>query len=667
MNPSWIFDPVPPSGAKKGGLANAQVFDPTVDSLIRESLQNARDQRAGNEPVRVRIALKELTGPTLSAFLEAMSWDELQPHVKAAAESAGITISARLREGLGQIDSGTFRTLLIEDRGTVGLTGGENEEHCNFNALCRHELVTSASRRESGGSFGIGKSMLWRFSGLSTVLFGSWLSETSDMAEQMRFFGRALLTSHSTGPDEWDGSGWYGTPESTGSNLPRAISVLGDAAGALSNSMLVGRETGKSGTSILILGFDDPNLEEEDTIEDVCETILRSARRWFWPAMIRGEMGVLVEGWRDDEQAFSRDVDPTSPELQPFVETQAGEPSETGKLQEPGDIIERELKLRVPAQRHRPGEIDNPKSEFEAPVRLRVRLSENSDAEDLNRIALQRGSGMVIQYRSPGLGTNLDLDFHAVLEAGLARGKTPADQAAEEFLRAAEPAGHDEWRANTERIAAEYMRGSQKALRELFKEIDRVLRDLTGEEKIESDEGPEALRRLFPLPGVGDIGPQITQRLSAAGAQLDGDRWSFSGTYASKQSDSDWSFRVQLSLDQEAGSSRPQQIGISQLSVDGGEASGPDDAGSFLVKVPKGRSTVDFAGASDALKELPPDGARRVRLRLDVQGVDEGQGYEPCRVLSVSHLRRLLGVALPKRPSRRRGRRAPRVDAERSR
>jgi hypothetical protein len=624
INPSWIFDPVPPSGAKKGGLANAQVFDPTVNSLIRESLQNARDQRAGNDPVRVRIALKELTGASLSAFLEAISWDELRPHVEAAAESAGITISARLREGLKQIESGTFRTLLIEDRGTVGLTGGENEEQCNFNALCRHELVTSASRRESGGSFGIGKSMLWRFSGLSTVLFGSWLSETEEMPEQMRFFGRALLTSHTTNGSEWDGSGWYGTPERTSAGLSRAISVLGDPASELNNSMLIGRNVGASGTSILILGFDDPNLEEEDTIEEVCEVILRSARRWFWPAMIRGEMKVLVEGWRDDEQAFSRDVDPTSPELQPFVEAQADDLSENGRLEEPGDVIERELKLRVPAQRHRPGEIDDPKPEFEAPVRLRLRLAESGDTEDLNRIALQRGSGMVIQYRPPAPGANLDLDFHGVLEAGLARGQTAEDQAAEEFLRAAEPAGHDEWRSNTERIAAEYTRGSQKALRDLFKEIDKVLRDLTGEEKIESDEGPEALRRLFPLPGVGDSEPKMTQRLSAAVARLEEDRWSFSGTFASKQSDSDWSFRVQLSLDQEAGSTRPQQVEIDQLSVEGAKASGPDDAGAFLVKVPKGLAAVDFSGESVVLKELPPDGARRVRLRLDVQGIDEG-------------------------------------------
>jgi hypothetical protein len=627
MNPAWIFDPVPPSGARKGGLANAQVFEPTVDSLIRESLQNARDQRAGEDPVNVRIALREISGQTLSSFLEAVSWEELRPHVEAAADSGGITISGRLREGLSQIENGRVRILLIEDRGTIGLIGGENEEHCNFNALCRHELVTSFSRRSSGGSFGIGKSMLWRFSGLSTVLFGSWLSENEELGEQMRFFGRALLTSHSTKDEDgaWDGSGWYGAPESNAAGLSRAVSVLGGDAESLSDSTLIERTIGNSGTSILILGFDDPNLEEEDAINDVCEAILRSAQRWFWPAMIRGEMKVLVEGWQDDEQVFTRDVDPTSPELQPFVEAQADEPIEGDRPEDSGDVVERELQLRVPAQQHRPGEIDDPKPEVTAPIRLRIRLAQSGETEDLNRIALQRGSGMVIQYRAPSPLANLDLGFHAVLEAGFARGDTEADQAAEEFLRAAEPAGHDEWRANTERIGAEYRRGSHKALQDLFKEIDRVLRDLSGEEKVETDEGPEALRKLFPMPGLGGSEPTMVQRLSDARAELKGEHWSFAGTYASKEaSEAPWAFRVQLSLDQEAGSSRPQLVGISRLEAEGGVISGPGEDGSFLVRVPQGQKTVSFEGESAPLSELPPGGQRRIRLRLDVHGVEGG-------------------------------------------
>jgi hypothetical protein len=622
MSPSWIFDPVPPSGAKKGGLANAQVFEPTVDSLIRESLQNARDQRAGDDPVDVRIALREIDGEALAAFLEAMSWEELQPHVEDAADTAGITISARLREGLEQIEKGSFRTLLIEDRGTIGLTGGENEEQCNFNALCRHELVTSFSRRDSGGSFGIGKSMLWRFSGLSTVLFGSWLSENDELGEQMRFFGRALLTSHSANEEEWDGSGWLGNLDPERS---RAISVLGEDAQVLTESTLIERAAGDSGTSILILAFDDPNFEEEKSIEEICNAILHSAQRWFWPAMIRQEMRVVVEGWEGNAQVFARDVDPTSPELQPFIEAQAGEPIESDRPEEPGDVVERELHLRIPAQQHRAGRIDDPRPETVAPIRLRIRLAEPGESEDLNRVALQRGTGMVVKYWAPRSLANQELGFHGVLEAGNARGNTEEDQAAEEFLRAAEPAGHDDWKANTERIGAEYKRGSPKALNDLFTQIDKALRELSGEEKIETDEGPEALRKLFPMPGLGDGEPKLVQRLSDARAELSGDRWKFSATFASKKADSTpWAFRVQLSLDQEAGAVRPQVVAIERLEASGVDISGPTEDGSFVVKVPEGTESVSFGGESAALSELPPGGAHRIRLRLDVRGIETG-------------------------------------------
>ena len=72
MSVAWIFDPPPPSGARKGGLANAQIFDPDIDSFVREVLQNARDQKIDTaESVSVRFALKEFTGPDFVGLLEA--------------------------------------------------------------------------------------------------------------------------------------------------------------------------------------------------------------------------------------------------------------------------------------------------------------------------------------------------------------------------------------------------------------------------------------------------------------------------------------------------------------------------------------------------------------------------------------------------------------------
>jgi hypothetical protein len=66
--------------------------------------------------------------------------------------------------------------LWIEDRGTTGLMGDERGSG-NFAALCRDRLFSEKQRAESGGSFGLGKTVWWRFSHLSTVTFYSRIVE----------------------------------------------------------------------------------------------------------------------------------------------------------------------------------------------------------------------------------------------------------------------------------------------------------------------------------------------------------------------------------------------------------------------------------------------------------------------------------------------------------
>jgi hypothetical protein len=66
------------------------------------------------------------------------------------------------------LESDCMTGLWIEDRGTTGLVGDEQGSG-NFAALCRDRLFSEKQRAESGGSFGLGKAVLWRFSLLSTV------------------------------------------------------------------------------------------------------------------------------------------------------------------------------------------------------------------------------------------------------------------------------------------------------------------------------------------------------------------------------------------------------------------------------------------------------------------------------------------------------------------
>ncbi len=207
---TWIFDQVPASGARHGGLAEAEVFDKDIGTFVREVLQNARDQRRPDTQVRVRFRLEDLSGPDLEHFLQGADWRQLEPHLDAIGSADYITVSPRVRDSLDALRSaGHLRLLRIDDHGTNGLTGDEDDPEANFNALCRNTLITPSGRRESGGSFGLGKSVLWRFSGLSTVLFAS---SVHGPEPRHRFFGRTLLAWHETPEGEWEGSGLARAP-----------------------------------------------------------------------------------------------------------------------------------------------------------------------------------------------------------------------------------------------------------------------------------------------------------------------------------------------------------------------------------------------------------------------------------------------------------------------
>jgi hypothetical protein len=307
-NSTWIFDEAPASGARRGGLAMAHVIAADVDNFVREVLQNARDQRRGNHTVDVRFRFMELSGGLKDGFLDALAWDELEPHIRAGAEEGGITIGPQLQRALQVIEEDRLQLLLIEDSGTRGLIGGEDDhgEDANFNLLCRDELVTTESRETRGGSFGVGKSVLWRFSIASTVLFSSRIS--TGRQSRLRLFGRTELPFHETDGQSWIGQGYFGTEENRPGGKRRAVSAWDDSAeeAARQLNLFRGIQLG-DGTSILVVGFFEPSQEEPRRARQIARDVLSSASRWFWPSLIQTppSLRVHVEVHENNREVFS--------------------------------------------------------------------------------------------------------------------------------------------------------------------------------------------------------------------------------------------------------------------------------------------------------------------------------------------------------------------------
>ncbi|MCH7551401.1 MAG: ankyrin repeat domain-containing protein, partial [Proteobacteria bacterium] len=125
--------------------------------------------------------------------------------------------------------------IIIDVTGDV--TGDELDGDSHFRALCKDTLYSHKQSEGAGGSYGVGKSVLWAFSGLSTVLFNSVLSKDPRGFRSPRLIGRAELPSHGVSDESWySGPGWFGIrADVTGG--ARAESVWADAAALLASEL----------------------------------------------------------------------------------------------------------------------------------------------------------------------------------------------------------------------------------------------------------------------------------------------------------------------------------------------------------------------------------------------------------------------------------------------
>lgn len=609
MTARWIFDPTPPSGARQGGLAAARIIEPELDKFVREVLQNACDQRLDNNVVRVRFTLYELCGEARDSFLEALRWDQLQQHIEAASEEWGVVLAAQLRGGLQDLDSRPLVLLRVDDMGTRGLIGAEDDHRQNFNLLCRDSLLTPEGDGARGGSFGVGKSVLWRFSKLSTVLFSSRLSQPEPQGE-FRLFGRTELPFHVTDGGSWSGPGWFGAEEKRG-NSTRAVSLWEDDAEKLARRLCLFRPIqDRSGTSILVISFFEPLLEEQRELNEVASDILNAATRWFWPVLHREPSALEVSAEvfdRNGVTTFSEKARPTD-EILPFMDALQGSPSQPGGSPQTATVKRTDIPLGIPARR------DGQHGALGSRARLTCCFASAEETSKFsNCVAFYRGAGMVVAYKRLRIPLS-ELPFHAVLAAGLAAGDSDENRAAEEFLRAAEPPGHDDWKYGTERLHANYRQGAKARLDELWRRVEDAISVWSAENAESGPQGPLELMRLFPLGGKAP--PPEKFRVSDLYGHLEGDTWHFGGKIrASLDPEVSWRFSVRALLDAETGGG--SQIPVQHLETNPGEV--VYERETALCKVPAGIREVVFHGRAQVPNMAESD-LRRIRLKLQVSG-----------------------------------------------
>lgn len=522
----WAFRRAPADGGKDFGNANVWSFDPGLDHLVREVLQNAKDAfTSPDRLVEVAFRIIRLAGDDLRAFQTALGWDRLSRHLDAS-RSGHQKFNTLIGDGLDRLYvEDELLLLAIEDRGTTGLTGPEFDKG-NFTALCRNNL-DSQKAVGAGGAFGLGKAVLWRASRLSTVLFGSNLGTPYDGRSEARVFGRCESSWHQVGSDAFAGPGWFGRVE--GGNP--AESYWGNRT--LADDLYVGRADAGTGTTACVVGFHDASADGPRKPNELADELVKSAAKNFYPAIVAGQLAVTVEVYdsgqkfRDRRSSLATVVKPEDfvPAAVRMLKAFREDATVEALGDKPDEVAARKVILKVPK---RTAEKTHPEFEHEA-VLLVTPADDETSNEKPNQLAMFRGPGMIVQSKSLAgvcLGAR---PFHAVLVCGQATGvKSPAAKAADDFLRTAEPPSHTVW-TGTPDLKAVYAHGCIKRLDLFLKAATDAVRELVKPLPKDTGDGPEALKELFRIgsePAAAKEQPQIL----GPKAQVDAEgRWQVSG------------------------------------------------------------------------------------------------------------------------------------------
>lgn len=432
------------------GNANQWTVNAGLSSLARESAQNSNDARLPGPGADLVYSFIVLSGDDRRRFEDTVAWHtQLEPHLAAMADAASGAVSAgQLQSGLAALKSAKSLTLLrIADYGAKGLTGpefaeGDTNSYGNFVKLCRLDLF-SGKDKTSGGSFGLGKAVYWRFSRLQTVLFNSTLqvADAVDGRLHDRIIGVNQGVVHQLADVNYQGRGFFGAQEPNGD----VASIWEDAD--LAQRLWLTREDDRPGTSALLFGFYDPDepdkgLDDIAQVHQFAKSLEAAIEEEFWPLLTRNRLRVRVEVLDGKRVIYQHVVDPEEQYTElvnALRKVDAGDVDD--QLDELGDVVVRDVPIEISART----DVGEQHIAFQHTAKLVVTLSDDQHDSLENKVCLFRRPEMVVQ--------TVDKEFegrtyHAFLMAGAAvNPESPSleEERADDFLRFAEPPAHDQW------------------------------------------------------------------------------------------------------------------------------------------------------------------------------------------------------------------------------
>lgn len=269
MNTEWRFE-IKRFSQKSRQPMQASFFttssiDDDTHALVRESIQNSLDAKAGDGPVRVRFSINTLLAS--SGALSNYICDEAWKHFRASDNGLENPPSK----------SDDCRYLVYEDFNTKGLVGDERDfegqEGNSFYYFMRAEGLSGKNEGDRG-RHGIGK-YVFPYTSAIRMFIAATIRCTDS---RLLVAGQSVLKSHQVDGIQYTPDGWWGSFEACDGEdylpLPAEDERVLDR---LQADFGLRRGAGDTGLSVVM-----PFIQDEVSSEKLTEHVIRE---YFWPIM----------------------------------------------------------------------------------------------------------------------------------------------------------------------------------------------------------------------------------------------------------------------------------------------------------------------------------------------------------------------------------------------
>ena len=482
--------------------------------LVRESIQNSWDAKAkGTATVDFDMNLTELNSKQILVFRKNIFSETPSTH-----ETLNDWVSSRNKKYM----------LWISDRGTVGLRGPtradllSNKDDRNFCDLVRN-LGRNKQIGVGGGTYGYGKSALYRVSSCSSVIFYSRIKKGKSFESRLiigSWVGRFELKSGRKFVP-YTGRMWWGGRAKDGIVDPLIGNIADEIATQLGATPF---EPDSTGTTIGIIGPEFDGQSAQSIADEFVTSIL-----WHcWPKMVKisdsPDMSFTV---RLNGKKIAIPSPESCPPLDSYVKAyklasnpknknlRSKELASSISRVNPSTLLGR-LGVSYSPRRPRPQQLGNGNDSYGPYV-------------SSHHLALMRKPKLVVTYLPCAeLATDI-LEYGAVFIA---------DENIERMFADAEPPSHDEWNPNlmNDDNAKSCVRVAIRRAQETIVEFVSPP-DSEGNDDVTAGLGSFSMMLgglVAGIPGTGAENPKIPGRGSSGGSGGSGGK-SFAGSIEQKQ------------------------------------------------------------------------------------------------------------------------------------